>query len=258
MLASSTAAVFTLFSPHRFWICPNHFITFPVPALLLWRWTGLHPNIPDFYFNHENAADFRTGGGANLTTAVNRRTYIFTIPPESSERNCSGSVVAIQYCYQARERDINDNETIYSFLHLNRSGFDFTVTNSFTVYTIPRENNCTNPPGDIQRVCCDNAILGAPNQFKLSSTNYTFGVSVMNRNVRPLAFANSVAAYRYEQLQTSIRTPLPFTLRERDLESDRSLLLLRFILGTSEQLHYLGLPPKLIFFVFQYSPGCKS
>ena len=78
------------------------------------------PNIPDFYFNDENTADFRTGDEENLITLRNRLTYIFT---KSSERNCTGNVVAIQYCYETRNSQIGSNEILstheqeWIFLH---------------------------------------------------------------------------------------------------------------------------------------------
>lgn len=191
------------------------------------------PNIPNFYFSHENAADFRTGRGANLTTARSGFTYIFTIPAESAERNCTGRVVGIQYCYQAGSLDIDNNKNIFNLLHLNRNGFDFTVNSSFTEQTTPRESFCTNPSGMIQRVCCDTATLGMMDQFQLSSTSYTFAVMLINNNVRPLAFAASSTNYRYEQLQASlgISVPMSFTLAQSSEVNDESLLLLRFILG---------------------------
>ena len=71
------------------------------------------PNIPDFYFSDVNAANFRSSGGANLTTSRNGVTYIFTIPAESSERNCTGNVVAIQYCYETRNGQIGSNEITF-------------------------------------------------------------------------------------------------------------------------------------------------
>ena len=55
------------------------------------------PNIPDLYFNHTYAADMED----LLMRPRNGLTYFFTIPPESAERNCSGTVVAIQYCYRS-------------------------------------------------------------------------------------------------------------------------------------------------------------
>jgi hypothetical protein len=161
-------------------------------------------------------------------------TYIFTIPAQSAERNCTGNVVAIQYCYQARESDIDSNRDVFNFLHMTRNGFTFTVTGSFTERTISQESFCHNPPGPIQRVCCKTTTPGVSDQFQIPSTNYTFAVMNINSNVRPLAFTTSTTDYRYEQLQTSLGNSvpnMPIFLGRSSVLSDNSLLLLRFILG---------------------------
>ena len=197
------------------------------------------PNIPDFYFNDENAADFRSGDEENLITLRNRLTYIFTIPAESSERNCTGNVVAIQYCYETRNNRIGSNEiNVFNFLHMNRSGLAFTITGSFTERTSPQESFCTDPEGGIQQICCDTATLDMMDQFLLPTTNYTFAVTVINNDARPLAFAASTTEYGYEQLQEDLRSSAPqpadiITLGQNDVVTDESLLLLRFILGNS-------------------------
>ena len=70
--------------------------------------------------------------------------YFFTIPPESAERNCSGTVVAIQYCYRVHQNLINSAQDVFSFHSVTRDGFVFTVTSSFTVRTTPhQESECT-------------------------------------------------------------------------------------------------------------------
>ncbi len=109
------------------------------------------PNIPNEYFNHTNAADLRTSGGflvgLNVTVREKRATHIFTIPPESASRNCSGSLVSIQYCYRARDRDINKRRDIFvlsSLISLNQDGL-YEVKNTTkrselhhrTVYVLP-------------------------------------------------------------------------------------------------------------------------
>ena len=193
------------------------------------------PNIPDFYFSDVNAADFRTGTGgeANLTTSGDGVTYIFTIPAESSERNCTGNVVAIQYCYETKNGQIGPNEiNVFNFLHMNRSGFVFTVTSSFMERTSPQNSFCTRLTGRIQQICCETATLDMMDQFQLPTTSYTFAVMIINNDARPLAFAASASEYRHEQLQSSALPPGNiFTLGQSSVVTDQSLLLLRFILG---------------------------
>ena len=197
------------------------------------------PNIPDFYFSDVNGTDFRSSGGANLTTSRNGVTYIFTIPAESAERNCTGNVVAMQYCYEARNGQIGSNEIyVFNFLHMNRSGLVFTVTGSFTEQTSPQDSFCTNPTGSVLPICCETATLDMMDQFQLPTTSYTFAVMIINNDARPLAFVPSATEYRHEQLQAhlGISAPPPgnniITLGQNTVRTDESLLLLRFIIGT--------------------------
>ena len=124
---------------------------------------------------------------------------------------------------------------LFNFLHMNRSGLVFTVTGSFTEETSPQNRFCTNSMG-MKQICCDTATLDMMDQFQLSTTSYTFAVMVINNDARPLAFAASATEYRHEQL--TLRNPAPsprttITLSQNDVVTDKSLLLLRFILGNS-------------------------
>ena len=86
------------------------------------------PNIPDFYFDHASAALFRGDGDNNLTVTGSRgRTFVFTVPAVSPERNCSGAVMSIQYCHQARANQIGQTHNIFDLITLRRNGLNFTV-----------------------------------------------------------------------------------------------------------------------------------
>ena len=193
------------------------------------------PNIPDLYFNHTNAAAFRTGDGANLTTVteISRTIFVYTTPPESA---CSGIVTAIQYCYHTT---ININITMpklsfLRFLSLSRDGFNFTVSEKRT-----GEANgvCSDYPGsDGQRVrvCCGKKNLATNNrQFRIPS-NYTFGVILLRNDIQPLAFSGTAdMKYQFPHFvrRLSTSTPTSLTLNEDDYQSDRYLLLMRLLLG---------------------------
>ena len=194
-----------------------------------------------------NAADFRTGGGANLTTSRNGFTYIFTIPPESPlMRNCSGTVVSLQYCYQARNRDIGENRNIFNLLSLTQNGLDFTVNGRITRQARPRNNRCTDPnSGDIQQICCETtslAGLNIYNRFHIPSSNFAFGVVIRNGNVRPLTFTTSATEYRVEQYQAALGANGPslgntFTLADSNRVNNGASLLFRFFIGNFSNLH---------------------
>ncbi len=203
------------------------------------------PNIPNFYFNHVNAADFRTSGGSLIDSPImlkrwRRETQIFTIPPESAPRNCSDSLVSIQYCYRARDRDINVEQTIFilsSLISLNQQGL-FEVKNISIIRNTPRNSTCVaiDSPGKIQQICCDTTPLSG---LQIPSSEYAFGVTVTDPvNVRPLAFRNNITQYRISQISAALGNTGPpqgsrFTLNESNSVNYtyRSLLLLRFIIG---------------------------
>ena len=161
------------------------------------------PNIPDLYFDHTNAADMTS----LLMRASNGVTYFFTIPPESAERNCSGTVVAIQYCYQVHKNRIDSAQDVYLFHSVTRDGFVFTVTSSFTVRTTPHlESECTQVSRN-HYLCCDTTTLSADNQLSISLESYTFGVTIINK-ITTYAFTNDTE-FVVEQFQGSLSTTIP-------------------------------------------------
>ena len=175
-----------------------------------------------------------TNGVAEL---VNGITHIFTFPSESVQRNCSGRVVSIQYCYQAKNSERDERQNVFNFLSLVQepvhNGVKFTVNSSIIIQTTPEDSICSNPLGNIQQVCCDTTFLSATNQFQIPPSTYTFGVVIINNNVKPLAFVNTVTEYHVEQYQASLGNLSPgsiFTLTE-NTQVNGSLLLVRFIIG---------------------------
>ena len=176
------------------------------------------------------------GVAANVTMSLNGFTYIFTIPSKSIQRNCSGRVMSIQYCYQAKNSDIGQTRNVFTFLSLIQEGVQFTVNSSVTIQTTPEDSICSDPrAGGIQQICCDTTFLSAIDQFQISSSTYnTFGVVIINNNVKPLVFASTVTEYRVEQYQSalgssfSIGTIYTFT---NSTQVNGSLLLLRFFIG---------------------------
>ena len=190
------------------------------------------PNIPDSYFNDESYT--MTNGVAELVFGL---THVFTLPSESVQRNCSGRVVSIQYCYQAKNSERDKRQNVFNFLSLVQGpvhgGVKFTVNSNITIQTTPQNSICTDPPGNIEQICCDNTSLSATDQFQIPPSTYTFGVQIINNNVKPLAFTNTVTEYHVEQYQGGLGNLPPgsmFTLTE-NAQVNRSLLLLRFIIG---------------------------
>ena len=193
------------------------------------------PNIPDFYFSHMNPAVFTT---VNLTASQHGVTYIFTIPSESPLRNCTGTVVNLEFCYQARNEDKRKRIEIFKFLSLIQNGSKFSVSRRFNVSTNPQRRICTNPPMSSKLICCDVKPLGSRNnKVSITSTNFTFGIVIQNQHARLLAFGPSATKYHAEQYQVALgfrhSRGATFMLNESTLLNNQSLLLLRFLLGKS-------------------------
>ena len=193
------------------------------------------PNIPSSYFVPQNASTFRISDTERTLDTTDRdTTYIFTIPAESAERNCSGNILAIQYCYEARTQNLGNNIQSFNILSLVRDGFDFTVDSSFPVETAPSLDICVDPDGSrgIQEVCCDTLTLNANTQLTIPSSSFTVGYTVVNKNVKPLQFEDTVDEYQVNRFEID-ETPSAgetFMLSGANLELG-PILLLRFLIG---------------------------
>ena len=161
--------------------------------------------------------------------------YIFTIPPESPERNCSGPVVAIEYCHVVASSKIRNRRPSidFTFFLLSRDREVFTIENEYQIEYRITKSSCadigSNPP---QKVCCNKHDQNFGSDRLLSEANVTFGV-VQVRNFELLMFSNS---YKYPQLQgipgsfMGMNDRTSFTSMEVNEVDDQSLLLLRFFI----------------------------
>ena len=197
------------------------------------------PNIPDLYFDHVNTVSMLS----SLIQTMDSATYFFTIPPESAERNCSGTVVAIQYCYRVPQNLINSAQLdVFLFHSVTRDGFVFTVNSSFTVRATPHlESECTRIFGLQFYLCCDTATLSAENQLSISPESYTFGITIINAN-QVISFAfGGTAEFVAEQFQGSLGVSLRAG-SSYELEASKQtngLLLMRFLIGKCYRYVYI-------------------
>lgn len=170
------------------------------------------PNIPDLYFNSQNAAEFLNIHESNLTKLRTGFTYIFTIPNKPC--TCSGTVVAVQYCYEIATQSQN----IFSFQSVTQEVVDMYTVN--TEFTIPlSQENCT------RRVCCDNTTLDIQNQIHIPCSPYTFGI--MSEHL--LAFSDAALEYKVQQVQLSLSGATSFT--QPSMMMIAGVPLLRLFLG---------------------------
>ena len=201
------------------------------------------PNIPDTQFD---PARFSNNGQVNqlLFQLSNESTYFFTIPSESAERNCSGTVVAgtvvagtvvaIQYCYRFNRNRMNIEQDVFSFHSVTRDGFVFTVTSSFTVRTTPLDGECNTMLG-ANYFCCGTTTLSAASQLSISPDAYSFGVTILSDDVMPYAFGNDDKEFVVERFQASLGTTIPpgtsYDLMQSGVTG--GLMLMRLFIGKS-------------------------
>lgn len=150
------------------------------------------PNIPDSVFE---PATLRRTSLAN-SDASGSTIYIFPLPVESAQRNCSGNVVAIRHCYKGRNRHKNNLQNVFNFYAMNQVGTILTVLRTFPVVSIPDNTKCVSNSGAIK--CCDTTLLSSSQEFSIPSSPFAFGVEVFATNansIQPLAFRNTATEY---------------------------------------------------------------
>lgn len=140
------------------------------------------PNIPDSFFNHENAANYRATN--NEDTLDKEFTYIYTIPAESAERDCRGIAIAMEYCYTTSINSKRLRINVFNFLVLTQDGQQFTINNRLRIRSTPRSTICTTVKTQMQHshginaelVCCDRTNIGTSRRFEVTESPVTIGV----------------------------------------------------------------------------------
>ena len=190
----------------------------------------LTPNILDSYFDSVKAAEFMADGDLTVLRE-DMTTYIYTLPSVSDGRNCSGTVVSIQYCYYwTGNRNANRQVTIF---HLVAANIDESRRRlRIPVQSSPKRDNCTNVTGNY--VCCTVTPLHS-SQFDVLSDAIRYGVVITGDHPRPLAFttaSNSTTAYRIPSVNE-------FFAPREEQRTTTGLVLLRFLIGMLWRLKLL-------------------
>ena len=159
------------------------------------------PRIPDHYFNQATAASMFN---ESLIVTVNRRAYIYTIPPESAQRDCSGTVTAVEYCYRATRPDFQQTKYVFYILSLTRSinqtnnRTQFTVNRRININSTASNNICaSNSDRPWLFVCCENKSLEY--HLQIPSSTFTFGI-VARKDFRLLISTNTTTEYIDQRL----------------------------------------------------------
>ena len=126
-----------------------------------------------------------------LRAIHDRRAYIYTIPPESAQRNCSGTVTAVEFCYRVRTMDeVRSGETkeVFYFLSLTQDSSNqrrFTVNRRIIINSTASNSICAAVSPD-NRVCCENKRL----EYQVPSSTFTFGI-ISRKDFRLLISTNT-------------------------------------------------------------------
>ena len=148
------------------------------------------PNIADFYFDQVNVE-----GSNEVTTFGNSGVnYVFPVP---RDRDCSGTVLAIEHCYMGLNRNQDSVQSIFTLYAMNQVGLNVTVSHTVHVESIPSVgNNCEKVSSDLY--CCDIMQLSNSQQFQLPPTASLFAYGLEYQaggDIQPLAFVNSSVDY---------------------------------------------------------------
>ena len=159
--------------------------------------------------------------------------HIFPLPPSL---NCSGTVSAVQYCYEGD--NLGTEQSIFTLLILQQSGTTFNITNTVLVRSTPSNPICTS---QFRRLtyCCDVLTLDVADQFSLPTTGFAFGTIASRENLflafNPSSVVNSnllVNHYRLNENNFDTTEGSMFTVTS-DLMDDRTSRLLQFFISKS-------------------------
>ena len=147
------------------------------------------PNIPNLYFDHANVGSSSDiiGGGASAV-------YVY---PVSEDRDCSGTVVAIELCYRAFDRNKGSRQSIFTLIAMNQVGLRVTPYHRVPVVVTPTNANCVPSSGVIN--CCDIMHLSNSQQFQLPppTSLFAYGLEYQAGDITPLAFTSSYRVTHY-------------------------------------------------------------
>ena len=197
------------------------------------------PNIPDLYFEPDNANSFSRGSNKNLSTSGKDRTFVFTL----TERSCSGNLTAVQYCYKTEKGILEgmEVEDIFILLSMRKLSMSstFVVENVLRVRNTPRNDVCLPHSGD-KRYCCDTTtVIDGPHVSSLN--NYAFGISTINDKTRPLRFHKDVTQYHVQHFRKNLGSSFTegqsFSLT--DPVNDQSLFLVRLFIGKHASMRHV-------------------
>ena len=158
-------------------------------------------------------------------------TYIYPVP--STQVNCNGTVMALDYCYSGGQ--IGRRENAFTFITLEQSGNspNWRVIRRVSVQTTPLETICTSSDS---QYCCDTMPLDVTDHFAFPSPaeiNFAFGITIpdsdSDNTPQLLAVTNKIV----QQYILSDSPDETVRLNTQNLQSDQGVRLLRFRISKS-------------------------
>ena len=142
------------------------------------------PNITDDNFKPENIKD-------TSFKSTQEVMYIFPVPDTSTgNRDCSGNVIAMEYCYIVNNRSqLNATEqsvfVLHSLTNLDQNTLSFTTSFRERVNTTA-SRKCSTATGDSAVYCCDEETF---TELNFTPSKFAFGVEIVKSAVRQLEFS---------------------------------------------------------------------
>ena len=191
----------------------------------------LFPNISDDYFNAAGAVKLINDRILTLPTDRDTTQY-FVIPTYSPmQRNCSGNVMSINYCYWVPRRE-RGNNVVFEVVLGNQHGSSFIVNRTFAVNSMALNRRCKRRGP--ARVCCDTHMLSSEDVFHIPPSRFVFGINLLGHQVRFRSIF-SFSSYEVDDLAISGQQ------YELGNQSSTPFFLLQFSIGNTFHVQLLVL-----------------
>ena len=149
--------------------------------------------------------------------------FAFSIPSLSSGlRNCSGLVVAIEFCYTADNSTFGIQQPVFHLSLFTKNNGEFVAVGRIIILSIPDGNICSSM-SDTPAICCDQQNVTRPLQFP--HDNFFFGI--IPANLHLLQYSGELIDYKLFYT-TNFDT---IQVTDADLWTNGSLPLMRFLIG---------------------------
>ena len=131
--------------------------------------------------------------------------FIYSVP--STQVNCSGTVLVVEYCYRGSNGQLGTELLAFTLLTLEQNGRDFRVTDRIEIRTTPLPQICTGDRFILPnyQYCCGTTSLNMADHFILPASNFAFGIAIpTTSSVSLLGHQSLFQVAHYQESQTII------------------------------------------------------